>query len=98
MAEKKNKHVEAVMEQVEKLHDISSLASTAGGKTLINLLIKDTVNAMQRLRASYRTASHTELLAIIADMSAKFETAKLLLNAKEGEEVANERLEEALRE
>lgn len=96
--QKLNPHAKLVKEKVEQLHDISSLASTAGGQTLVTLLIKDTVNAMQRLRASYKTASHTELVTIIADMSARFETAKLLLNAKESEDVANERLEEALRE
>lgn len=91
-------HVEKLKGQVEKLHDISALASTEGGKTLISLLIKDTVGGVQRLRSAYKTASHTELIAIIADMNARFETAKLLLNAKDSEEVAVARLEEALRE
>ena len=87
-----------LLQQADKLHDLSALASTEGGKALIGLLIKEAVYCVHRLRSSYRTATHPELLATIAELGAKIDTATLLLSAKESEDVINERLEEALRE
>ena len=95
---KNDPHVRGLLAQADKHHDLSALASTEGGKALIDQLIKDTVNGVHRLRGAYKTATHIELVSIVAEMSAKIETATLLLKAKNAEAVISARLEEALRE
>ncbi len=91
-------HILEAAEQSDILHDLVALESTPGGKTLIKLLIKDAIGNFHRLRGSYREASRDELVSIIASMSAQYDTARLLINAKESERIADEILEEALSE
>lgn len=89
-------HIQDLVEQSDRLHTLKALADTDGGKELIKLLVQDTVNSLHALRANYRSATHTELIAIISNMAAHYDTARLLFNAEENEQAADEQLEEAL--
>jgi hypothetical protein len=80
----------------DELHALKTLYDTDGGKMLVDLLLKDVVYAVRNLSACYKTATHTELIAIIAKLSSDLDTAKLLLNAKEGLEILDKELQEAL--
>jgi hypothetical protein len=85
-------------DEADKLQDLKVLYDTDGGKQLVSLLIKDTKYGLQSLCSTYRTASHTELIALIAHIDAHWSTAKLLLSAEDGLRMLDSELENALRE
>lgn len=93
-----NQEVFDLAAQADQLQELKALADMEGGKQLIKLLIKDVVFKVNQLQASYRTASHIELLAIISEMSAHLNTAKLLINSKENIELLDKELAESLSE
>lgn len=91
-----------LQEQIDQVKDLDCLYKTIGGKTLVKLLLRDVALRVNSLQSIYRTASHIELVALIAEMDVHLSTAKLLLNAKEGREILeaefDEMLEEALQQ
>ena len=88
--------------QIGELKDLDCLFTSPGGRTLVRVLLKDVALRVNSLQSVYRTASHIELVALIAEMDAHLSTAKSLLNAREGKEVLeaefDEMLEEALQQ
>jgi hypothetical protein len=93
-----NPDIYNLAEQADQLHSLKTLADTDGGKDLINLLIKDVVYAVHKLCGKYKIATHTELIATIADMHAHLTTAQLLLRSKDNLEIVDSELDEMLRE
>lgn len=91
-------HIVEMAEQSDIVHDLKALHDTAGGKQLVKLLIEDTIGVVHRLCGGYTTMSHTELIALCAQLDSKLSTAKLLIDAKDVVKVLDEELEEALRE
>lgn len=91
-----------LQEQIEELKDLECLFTAPGGKTLVKILLKDVALRVASLQSIYRTASHIELVASIAELDAHLSTAKSLLNAREGKEILeaefDEMLEEALQQ
>lgn len=91
-----------LQEQIDQLHDLECLFQTEGGKTLVKILLRDVALRVNSLQSVYRTATHIELVALIAEMDAHLSTAKSLLNAKAGKEVLeaefDEMIEEALQQ
>lgn len=85
-------------DEADTLHEIKALADTDGGKRLIELLARDAVAGIYRACNVYRTASHTELIALLADTATKIDTAKLLLGSKENLAYLDAEIERALRE
>lgn len=92
----KQPHIQELMEQSTKLHDLKALADTNGGKELIRLLVRDTINTLHSLRSTYRDSSREELVAMIATMSAHYDVARMLIKAEENEKEAEEMLDEQL--
>lgn len=94
--------VVSLQEQIDQLHDLECLFQTEGGKTLVKILLRDVALRVNSLQSVYRTATHIELVALIAEMDAHLSTAKSLLNAKAGKEVLeaefDEMIEEALQQ
>ena len=84
--------------EADQLQSIKALADTEGGQLLIKLLMKDVVNKVNQLESNYRSASHIELLAIIAEMSVHLNTARLLIKSKENLDYLDKELTEALSE
>jgi hypothetical protein len=93
-----NPEVFDIADQADKLQDLKVLYDTEGGKALVKLLMQDVVYGTKHLMASYRTATHTELIAVIAKLASDYDTAKLLMDAKVGMEILDAELTEALSE
>ena len=91
-----------LQEQIEQVRDLECLYQTIGGKTLVKILLKDVALRVNSLQSVYRTATHIELVALIAELDAHLSTAKSLLNAKAGKEILeaefDEMIEEALQQ
>ena len=79
-------------EEKEQLHSIKALGDTDGGKALVSLLVTDIVGSMHHLINGSDHVQH------IAEMKARMELAKLIINAEASEEHLDTLIEEALRE
>jgi hypothetical protein len=90
--------VQDLVLQADSLQDLKVLYDTDGGKQLVKLLLGDVVSCVRQLSSTYRTAPDIELRSIIAKMDTSLTTAALLFNAKEGIDILDQELEEALRE
>ena len=81
----------ALAEQADQLQDIKVLHQSAGGKVLVNLLVKDTINAMNKL--AYSTDEREKYCATLR---ANLDLIKLLVNAKDNEAEADRMIQDAL--
>lgn len=88
----------SLIEQADEQHDIKAMAESNGGKIVAKLLLQDVVGKVMQLEAMYKTASHIELVAVIADLSAYLTTAKLFIRSKENVKLLDEQIAEALTE
>lgn len=91
-----NEDLLSLLDQADEQQDIKVMAESVGGKILTKLLIQDVVNKVMQLESMYKTASHVELMAVIADMSAHLNTAKLMINSKDNVHILDEQIAEAL--
>lgn len=94
----KDERALGVAKEADRLQDLKALNDTPGGKQLVDLLMEDAVGQIHQLRGGYKSLSHIEMIALIASIDSKLDTAKLLLNAKDSMDIQLELLEEALRE
>lgn len=93
-----NEDVRTLAEQADQLGDIKAILDTEGGKHLRDLLLQDVTSKVHALEANYRSASHAELVALCADLSAYLQLARLLIKAEENEKALDSALQEALAE
>jgi hypothetical protein len=93
-----NQTVFDLAEQADQLQELKALYDTTGGKLLVDLLVQDASYRIQQLCAGYKTMTHTDMIALVADIDTHLATAKLLLNAKQGVQILDAELQEALRE
>lgn len=93
-----NQEVMDLAEQADKLHDFKALYDTPGGKALVHQLLTSTRQNIFRLIGMYKTASDIEIRSIIAAIDTELNTARLLINAKEGMEVLEKDLTDILSE
>ena len=93
-----NEDLMTLIEEADKLHDIKVLATSPGGKLITKALLQDVVNKIAQLESMYKTASHTELIAVIADMSANLSLAKVFIKSEENVRLLDEQIAEALTE
>lgn len=81
----------ALAEQADQLQDIKVLHQSAGGKVLVDLLVKDTINAMNKL--AYSTDDREKHCATLR---ANMDLIKLLVSAEDAEAEADRMIQEAL--
>jgi len=93
-----NEEVYETAVEADRLQELSTLAKTPEGKSLIKLLLEDYRFKAQQLHGMYRTASRDELVSVIAGMEAVWDTAKLLSTAESLLEFLDGELDDALTE
>lgn len=93
-----NQEVMDAAEQADKLHDLKALYDMPGGKALVNQLLTSTRQNVFRLIGMYKTASDIEIRSVIAAIDTELNTARLLLNAKDGLEILEQQLTDILSE
>lgn len=81
----------ALAEQADQLQDIKVLYESAGGKVLVNLLVKEVVITMNKL--AYSTDDREKNCATLR---ANLDLIRLLVNAKDNEAEADRMIAEAL--
>lgn len=74
------------------------MASSEGGKILVDNLTKDIVSSMDSLANGYRKLPHAELVALCADLDNKLSILRLITRAKKNKDLADIALKEALLE
>lgn len=85
-----------LLESADKIHAVKVAAESEGGKALVSYLLMNVVNGLHTLSAVHQTATHTELLSIIAKMSTNLATARFLTTAKGDVEELDKQIAEML--
>jgi len=91
-----NEEAVILAEQIDALQDIKALADTPGGKKLVSLLLKDTVDAVHKIRSGRSVNTLAEFQSYAADIDTKLSLVKLLNAARADEDFLLEQLQEAL--
>ena len=97
-----NKENKERIEEIESdLHDASSLATVGaskGGKLLIESLVKDIINTVDKLCVSHATMTHQEFIALSATMKSNKDLLDVLTKAKGNKDFLDKLLKEALQD
>ncbi len=92
-----NESVRAVTDDLDRYEPLAVLASTDGGKVILESLRLDILSAIGSLN-KYKTASHAELMAACATLTERLNIYRSLTNAKKNKEGALIALEKILNE
>lgn len=95
-AEKENATVKAIKKDRNTYAAIEELASSAGGKILVDNLVKDVVISMDSLALGYKKLSHAELLGLCASLENRLAILRLITRAKTNKDLADLALREEL--
>jgi hypothetical protein len=87
-----------IVQDLGKAKALSSLADSEGGKLLIDTLKSELVSGIDSLVIAYKSASHSELIAICANLKARLDLLRSLTRAKEAKEVLENILADALKD
>lgn len=83
-------------EELDEKHALAALADTEGGKLLLDALITDVTSIIERLRTSYKEASHIDLIVLCARLDAKLSEYQALKRARKNKEELEQVLKDAL--
>lgn len=96
----KNKQTDAItaiVEDADKYQSLKAIFDQDGGKLLVDALIQDVVGSIGKLE-NYPSMTRDELVAVIARLSTSLNMARTLTRAEKNSSLADEALEDALRE
>lgn len=85
-----------LVESADSVQDIKAIADQPGGKELVRLLLEDVTRTVILLGSSYRELSHTEMIALCAQMQERLSLAKLIKNAADKEKELDQAIIDAL--
>lgn len=86
-----------IAEDADKFHALKTVFDQEGGKVLVEALITNVINGVDRL-SSYADMSRDELVSLAAQITISLNTARALTRAEENMSLADEQLQEALGE
>ena len=87
-----------LVDAADSAHDIKAIAQQPGGQELVRLLMKDVVQNVTRLGSSYSELTHTQFIAICAQMNERLQLARAIMNAEAREKELDEAITQALSE
>ena len=88
-----NSENEEIKDDIVGFKEIDAIGHSKGGKRVIKGLKEDIVNTTAALARDYKTATHMEIVALCADLSAKLSVYRVLTNAKKNIEALEDLLE-----
>jgi hypothetical protein len=97
MLNQPNSEVEQLELESAKYHSLSALASSDGGKVLVETLLKDIVSCVDKLSYNYSAMTNEQFISIGAEIGAKLAVIRTLSRSENNKEVIDESLKEALR-
>lgn len=89
---------EETLADVEMYSALDSVATSEGGKLLIESLTSDALNDIDTLCDGYRKLPHVELMALCASLEKNLGTLRSLKRAGKQKKLAREMLEQVLGE
>ena len=89
---------EEIQKDIKKYSSIEAVENSEGGKLLIKSLEKDVVSCIDEMSSKIKTATHIELVAIIAKMSERLTLLRAIRRAKNLKNMAAKELEFLLKE
>lgn len=97
MSEELKEQIKDVREDVKMYAELEAVKNSDGGKRVLKGLGSDIVTAIDKLCQSYKTASHIELIALIASMDERLGIFRTLNRSTKNKELALAELEELLK-
>lgn len=91
-----NNEIEKLQDDLDNLKKLDVIADSEGGKVLIETLTKDIVSSIDSLCSNFQTASHIELIAVIAKIKERLNIIRVLTRAKENKEFLSKEIKEML--
>lgn len=89
---------EEIKKDLSDYKSILVLKNSEGGKHLIGKIFEDAESKLSEITRKYKTMSHTELVASIADFNSALLMLKIFKNARKNKDMAEEFLKEVLKE
>ncbi len=94
----KDERLKELEEEIKLSSKIEETAKTEGGQELIKALGEDIVSGIDELRGKYRTATHIELIGIIARLSERLLIFRSLKRAEKNKRAAKKEYENTLKD
>ncbi len=98
MSKEIKEQIKEVRDDVKMYADLEAVKNSNGGKRILKGLGADIVLAIDKLCQSYQTASHIELLAIIAGLNNRLDLFRTLNRSPKNKRLAKAELEKLLEE
>ena len=93
-----NEAVVAIVDDVEQYAAISAVGNSEGGKLIIDGLVADVISGLDSVTSNYKTATHAELMGTCAGLKANLDLLRVLTRAHKNKNLAQDALEEAIKE
>ncbi len=90
--------IKEVKKDIGKYSALDALKDSEGGQLLIESLASDIASCIEELSSKYKTASHSELIAIGAKIAERLSLYRTLNRAKKNKKLASEELKAILAE
>lgn len=98
MSKETKEQIKEVREDVKMYADLEAVKNSNGGKRILKGLGADIVVAIDKLCQSYQTASHVEILSIIAGLNNRLELFRTINRSSKNKRLAKEELERLIEE
>jgi len=82
-----------IINDIKKFDAISAVKETVGGKLLLNSLQKDVISCIDELSSKYKTATHIEMIALVAKLSERLTMLRVLNRSSKLKKLAKEELD-----
>jgi len=96
MGEELKDQIKEVKGDIKLYADLEAVKNSNGGKRILKGLGSDIVSAIDKLCQSYKTASHIEIIALIAGLDERLGIFRTLNRSSKNKEMAKNELEELL--
>lgn len=90
--------VAEIKDELGSFAALEAVANSEGGQLLISSHMKDVVSIVDSLGANYNVYSHTQLMAMCAEMKTKLDMVRTLTRAEKNKTFMQETLDAALRQ
>jgi len=97
MSEESKEQIKETREDVKMYAELEAVKNSDGGKRILKGLGSDIIMAIDKLCGSYQTASHIELIALIAGLNDRLDIFRMLNRSSKNKAMASAELEELIK-
>lgn len=88
--------VKSIEQDIAQYSALEALSNSEGGILLIKTLKSDLRGIIDTMKTTYKTISHTELIALVSKLEARVDILRSITRAKKNYDLANDYLDDIL--